>query len=1611
MHTAQTKDAAIARVADAARSRLPGPRSTAAERFARAYFAGVAAEDLAGKTPEDLYGAMLAHWQLAQRRQPGTPNIQIYNPVAAEHGWRSAHTVVEIVTDDMPFLVDSVSMELSRHGLTIHLIVHPVMRVRRDPDGELIDVTADKTDGDAQAEAIMHFEVDQELDTAALTGLRCDLERVLRDVRAVVDDWIEMRARLYDVMSVLETQPLPVPYEEVAETLALLRWIDDHHFTFIGFRTFDLVEQNGQLMLCIAPGSGLGIFRDCKDEPIPIPPNLHATARAKELLIITKSTARSTVHRPAHLDHVGIKRFDAEGRVIGEWRFQGLYSYLAYSTRPSEIPLLKRKVAKVLERAALEPNSHAGKALHNILDQLPRDEMFQATDDELFDIAMGILHLQERGRLKLFLRRDIYGRFVSALVFAPRDRYNTTLRLRFQDILMKAFEGLSSEFNVQFSDSVLARVYFIIRTPLNSTVEVDAAELEARMARAMRAWEDRLGAALYDKLSEARSKALWQRYRRAFPASYREDFSARTAVKDIQRLQTITESRPLTTHLYRPRHGAGNMLCFKVYGRHAPLALSDVLPILERMGLRVLAARPYEIEPRDADPCWILDFDMSAAAGLDVELLDVKDIFQDAFTRIVSGEIENDGFNRLVLAAELNGREIVLLRALCKYLLQTRLPLSQAYMEQSLANNPAVARWLVELFKLRLDPTVPMQAARAEAVRTRIEQALEAVASLDEDRILRCFLALILATLRTNYFQRDTAGRAGKTYLSFKLDPAGVPELPLPKPTFEIFVYAPWVEGVHLRGGRVARGGIRWSDRREDFRTEVLGLMKAQTVKNAVIVPVGAKGGFVCKNLPPPDERDALAQELIRCYRTFISGLLDLTDNLVDGAVQPPADTVRHDGDDPYLVVAADKGTARFSDIANELAAQYGFWLGDAFASGGRYGYDHKQMGITARGAWESVARHFRELGLDVRNAPFTAVGVGDMSGDVFGNGMLQWPKTRLLAAFDHRHIFIDPDPDTDASFAERQRLVALPRSSWADYAASAISRGGGVYPRGAKSIALSAEARAALDIQAERLTPHELIRAILRAPVDLLWNGGIGTYVKASAERHGDVGDRGNDSVRIDASELRCRVIGEGGNLGLTQLARVEFARGGGLVNTDAIDNSAGVDCSDHEVNIKILLNRALGRSEISFEQRNELLADMTGEVASQVLRDNYLQSQAISLAASQGVELVGDQKRLIVQLEREGLLNRALEALPPDEELVKRETARAGLTRPELAILLAYGKIRLAHDLTGSNIAGDPYFMRELHEYFPATLRARFAQALVDHPLRGEIIVTHLTNDIVNRMGSTFYMLARERTGGRADDIARAYAAACEIFSAREVWAAIEALDNTVAAARQLEMMTAICRLIDRATVWLLRNRRTPLDIAATAQHFSAGVEAVRTRIPRLLREHGYDELESHIAALRDAGVPEDIARHVAGQEIVFAALNIVTVARDMDTSIEPVTDVYFELGFALSFDWLYTCVRDLPALDYWHRGARGMLRDELSVELRHLTTDVLRLTPESQSFKQRIDTWLELKQAKLAHYRSVIAELKSAGKPNFAMLSVAVREVRALARNGQMDAEHAA
>ncbi|HMA31551.1 MAG TPA: NAD-glutamate dehydrogenase, partial [Casimicrobiaceae bacterium] len=1088
--------------------------------FVLRYYAQVDSEDLAERAAADLYGAALSHWNFARRREPGRARVRVFNPTLEEHGWQSRHTIVEIVNDDMPFLVDSVAMEVNRHGLTLHLIIHPIVGVVRAADGTL---TALAPDGDPtrELESFIHLEIDRTVEADALARLAADIARVLENVRTAVTDWQPMQQKARAIASDLARDPPPLSTDQLADGAAFLEWLAEDHFTFLGYRCHDLVRIEGQDALRIVAGTGLGILRETPGKDIAesfaaLPPEVRAYARRPELLVITKSTSRSTVHRPGYLDYVAVKRFDTAGRVCGEHRFLGLFTHLAYSASPSAIPLLRHKTANVIRRANLPPGGHAEKNLVNILDSFPRDELFETPEDELLQTAIGILHLGDRQRFRLFVRRDPFERFVTCLIFAPRENYATDVRQKWQAILLQAFNGESSDFNVNLSESALARVLITVRTAPGRVPRVDVGALEARLAGAARRWTDDLRGALIEALGEARGSALSHRYAVAFPAGYREDTAARATVPDIEIMERLSASAPLAMSLYRPLEAAPNALRFKLFRLGAPVTLSDSLPMLERMGMKVLDERPYRVTPQGGTPIWIHDLGMTCSTGeIEVDLL--HGVFEDAFARVFRGEVESDDFNRLVVAAKLPATDVTILRAYARYLRQIGFALSQPFIETTLAAHAGIAARLVGLFRLRFDPDAgPDAKAQADKEADAIEQALEGVDNLSEDRVLRQYLALMLATTRTNFWCRDAAG-ARRSFLSFKFDPAKVPGLPEPKPMFEIFVYSTRFEGVHLRGGRVARGGLRWSDRPEDFRTEVLGLAKAQMAKNTVIVPVGSKGGFVLKRAPAPSNRDAYLKEGIACYQDYLRGLLDITDNRVGDAIVAPARVRRHDGDDPYLVVAADKGTATFSDYANDISREYGFWLGDAFASGGSVGYDHKAMGITARGAWESVKRHFREMGVDTQATDFTVVGIGDMSGDVFGNGMLLSRHIRLVAAFDHRHVFLDPNPDAARSFAERERLFGLPRSSWADYDARLISPGGGVHPRSAKSIAITPEVAKALAIDAKSMAPNELVNAILKAPVDLLYNGGIGTWVKASGETHAQVGDRANDALRVD--------------------------------------------------------------------------------------------------------------------------------------------------------------------------------------------------------------------------------------------------------------------------------------------------------------------------------------------------------------------------------------------------------------------------------------------------------------------------------------------------------------
>ncbi|HYL03363.1 MAG TPA: NAD-glutamate dehydrogenase [Steroidobacteraceae bacterium] len=1592
--------ALIERIARAGAVR--GRRKVQAQRFLRAYFHGVAEEDLAEHAPRHLAQAALAHLAFGARRASGRSLVRVFNPTISEDGFESGHTLVLTVTDDMPFLVDSLGIAFGRAELAVHFIVHPVLQVRRDSRGRLIDIGANGAEA-AGAESWQLYEIDRVTDPAQLAR---ELESTLADVRCVVSDWMPMRERVREIIARLESDPPPLPAAEVGEARHLLDWMEARHFVFLGYRHYRLERGRSADRLAPELRSGLGVLRAERRQGSHARAKLlrgevRARARESELLIVTKANSTATVHRGEYLDYVGVKTFDARGQVDGEHRFLGLWTSTAYHGSPRDIPVLRRKVERVIEHFGLDPASHDGKAVLNVLETYPRDELFQADVPDLIRIVRGVVNLYERRTVRLLVRRDPYQRFYSCLVYVPRDRYNTDVRQRIEQIVLRGFAGTSVESQAQISGSSHARLHVVVRTDPGGRHQPDLAELERRIADSALTWYDRLRDVLIERRGEAAGLALAARYRHAFPLAYQDDVAPDAVVGDLADLEALREApAALRLNLYRPPAEESRRLHLKIVKRGDPVPISDILPMLENFGLRVIAERPYELVWPEGGAAWIQDFELEHRDRLIVDIARVEGNFREGFAAAWSGAVENDGFNRLLIGADLSARQIVVLRAYCRYLLQTGVPFSQVYMERTLAGNAAIARNLVRLFAARFDPATA-RAARAEraadGLAAQIRTALDGVASLDDDRILRAYLHLVRATLRTNFYQTGPDGQP-KSYLAFKLDPAMIPDLPLPRPRFEIFVYSPRVEGVHLRMGQVARGGIRWSDRREDFRTEILGLMKAQNVKNTLIVPVGAKGGFVPKRLPS-GTREEIQAEVVACYQTFIRGLLDLTDNIVAGRIAPPAQVVRRDGDDPYLVVAADKGTASFSDIANSISAEYGFWLADAFASGGSAGYDHKKMGITARGGWECIKRHFRELGVDIQRTDFTVAGIGDMSGDVFGNGMLLSRHIRLVAAFDHRHIFLDPDPDAAASFAERERLFALARSSWDDYDRRRLSRGGGIFARSAKSIALSPEARALLGLEAATAPPNEIVRAILALPVDLLWNGGIGTYVKASDETHAEVGDRGNDGVRINGRGLRAKVIGEGGNLGLSQRGRVEYALHGGRLNTDFIDNSAGVNTSDVEVNIKILLNPLVAEQRLTRGERNRLLAQMTREVAGLVLRNNYLQSQALSTLEVQSAARLPEFQHLIRSLERSGDLNRPLEFLPSDDELLERRKRGVGLTRPELAILLAYGKIWLNNHLLTSDVPEDPYLSHELQRYFPAPVRERFPRAIARHRLRREIIATATTNSLVNRMGPTFVSRAQEDTGAEPAQVARAYTAAREIFAMRAVWEQIEALDNKVPAKLQYEAAFQTSRLLRHATYWLLGARRRGLQVDAALREFRGGVRQLESDIAELLAG---TELERFAEARRrygEAGLPPPLAARIASLEPLNAALDIIELAAAERSSVAETARVYFEVGSRTGIDWLRARIEKLAVDGPWQAIARTGLRDAALRVHRRLAERVL-ARKERGAAAARVGAWLESAGKDLAQCQRMLGDMRAAGAADFATLTVGVESVRRLA-----------
>ncbi|MFC5497754.1 NAD-glutamate dehydrogenase [Caenimonas terrae] len=1585
-----------------AAGRLPAQQRPAMELFVREQFRQLDDEDLAERSAEDLLGALLSHWQFGAVREQGRAKVRVSSPALAENGWSSSHSVVEIVNDDMPFLVDSVTMEINRQGLTLHLITHPIYSVGRDAAGQLTSIQPRAGGAQPGNESWMLIEVDRMVDPRQRAELAAGLERVLADVRAAVQDWKPMVAKLHDAIAELEQAPASLQGPGLAESRAFLQWLANDHITLQGYRCHDLVRQQDQMALQLVPGSGLGVLRETAQEQLSasfsaLPPQARALASHPEpVVIVTKANTRSTVHRAGYTDYIGVKRYNAAGEVIGEHRFIGLFTSTAYSARVVETPLLRGKVEAIARRAGLPPGGHLAKALQHILETFPRDDLFQIPDDELYDTVLGILALGERQRLRLFTWRDPFDRFVSCLVYVPRDAYSTDLRLRLQRILIPALGGTACDFDVLLTDTILARIHFTVRTTPGQVPEFDRKDLERRLAQAARRWDDVLRDALVGAEGEARGLALFKQWSGAVPADYRERVTAQAAVPDLLKMTGLAPASPLAVALYQPLGAAPGRLGFKVYRLGDPVVLSDSLPMLEHMGVRVLGESNYRIGAGEGTGQIALhDFELEAPPAADGDPDAVARLFEEAFARVFQGEVENDDFNRLVLLAGLAADEIVVLRAYAKYLKQIGFAQSQATIASTLAAHPRIARMLVGLFRLRFDPDHhDEEGARAQA--NAIGKALEKVSNLSEDRVLRQLLALVQATLRTNYWCTGVghSGAPGprRSFLSFKLDSARVPGLPKPLPLCEIFVYSPRFEGIHLRGGKVARGGLRWSDRPDDFRTEVLGLVKAQMVKNTVIVPVGSKGGFVLKKAPPASDREAFMKEGIACYQDYLRGLLDITDNLVADRPVPPPRVLRMDGDDPYLVVAADKGTATFSDYANAISLEYGHWLGDAFASGGSVGYDHKAMAITARGAWESVKRHFREMGVDTQATDFTVVGIGDMSGDVFGNGMLLSPHIKLLAAFDHRHIFIDPAPDPAASLAERRRLFALPRSSWADYEARLISDGGGVWARSEKSVPISPQARAVLGIVEQQLTPTELVCALLKAPVDLLYNGGIGTYVKASGQAHADVGDRANDALRIDGNQLRCKVVAEGGNLGFTQPGRIEAALNGVRINTDAIDNSAGVDTSDHEVNIKILLGLAVGDGEMTEKQRNQLLPQMTDDVAALVLRDNYFQTQALSVAGRQGVGLIDQEARFMRFLEKGGHLDRAIEFLPTDGAIAERKGKGLGLTSPERAVLLAYSKMWLSEQLMASDLPEDPWIATALQRYFPALLREKFGPLIPRHPLRREIIATHVLNSMVNRVGSTFVHRLMEMTSATPAQIVRAYLATREVFGYVAVWQQIEALDNKVPDAVQSEMILELDRLTTRATTWFLRSRRLAEPMEHMVQRFRPAVDALRPRL------EGVASGSRRVAGWVGAGVPPELARRIDATDGLFTALDIAEIADGTQSALADTAQVHFGVERSLDLQRLRQQIRALPTETYWQNLAKVALADDLADLQRSVAQHVV--SQGSGDPQHRLQQWEERNRVELERVGRLLTELADGPPADLAMLSVALRELRNLA-----------
>ncbi len=1574
--------------------------STDAEQFnhfVRHYYYAVPYDSLSERSLHNLKNAALTHYELGTMRGESEFKLRIFNPDVEADGWRCKYTVLDVVSRDRPFLVDSVNMVLNKLGLKVHLVVHPVFVSRRDDQGRLDRIAAphmaDFLDG--VHESYLHCQFDRPASAAEVERLRAALTETFALIDAAVEDWPKLRAKAKRTCDNLQGCQSESEDLDSVDDAEFFKWIATGNFALLGYCEFTVSKSK---IKSLDQDSLLGILRnaDCLENIIP---DIQAGASIPgKSVLINKANILSPIHRASYLDMIKAHKYSSAGNCIALRVFLGLFSSTAYNKSAAAIPIIRNKIKRVLQRSRFSETTHSIRALTNIMDNYPRDLLFRVAVDELFEDVAGILELQERNRIKVLLRSEQYGRYFSAIVYIPQEIFSRNLRVRIEQILMESLGGVSSEFFATFSGSVLARITYTIQVEKSSVTKRSLAEIQHLVEDAAVTWTDSLYRATIERYGDVRGAAYFKIYESAFSVAYQEAHSPYIAAADLERFAALGPDNRLIVSFFRPVAGTSeDEMRLRLYCYEQQISPSDALPYMENSGLRVLAEVPYRVYASGQRALWVHDFVVAPVHAVELDAERQRANFEESFTRIWNGEAENDSFNRLILSANLSWRQVVVLRAYSRYLKQIGNPFSESYVTETLLNNVGMTVKLIEYFELMFDPAAKATAKQRNLLLTQMEGMLDSVSSLDEDTILRRCLNAISSTLRTNYYKDDAQGKP-LSYMSFKIDAAKILNMPEPRPQYEIFVYSTRTEAVHLRGGKVARGGLRWSDRREDFRTEVLGLVKAQMVKNAVIVPVGSKGGFVCKQSPP--DGSSAQDEAIYCYQTFIRGMLDITDNIIGANIVPPERVVRYDEDDPYLVVAADKGTATFSDIANALSQEYAFWLGDAFASGGSIGYDHKGMGITARGAWESVKRHFREQGADIQTEDFTVIGIGDMSGDVFGNGMLLSQHIRLVGAFNHIEIFLDPNPDAAVSWEERKRLFDLAGLTWKDYDRNLISKGGGVYERSAKAIEISPEVRKRLKISAKRLTPNELINAMLKAPIDLLWNGGIGTYVKSSLQSHAEAENRANDAIRVNGSELGCKVVGEGGNLGMTQLGRIEFCMHGGRCYTDFIDNSGGVDCSDHEVNIKILLNQIVANGEMTAKQRQKILADMADEVSDLVLTDNYQQSQALSLTQVDARNLFREHMQFIRSLESSGDLDRRIEFLPDRDEIRRREAEGIGLKLPELSVIFAYSKMTLYRDLLDSDVPEDGFLMQELNRYFPQRLGKKYANEILNHRLRREIIATLVTNDLVNRAGITFTMRMRQFTGAANTDITRAYCAAREIFSLNALWTEVEALDNQVPASVQLTMLAYINGLLERATLWLLRHRSPSLDIKETVRFYKKEIEQLSGCVSDVLDDYYRGIINEHVSALIADKVPEKLAQRIANEIALSTAFDIVEIIKSTGKPAKFVAQVYFDIGHRLELMWIRQKVSMLPVENHWHHLAKSRLSDDIHSHQFVIASDVVREASVDVPV-QAVRDWMERNSNGCRVLANLVSDMRSLPKIDFATLSVAISEVYLLSR----------